>query len=583
MTMPDLTVSLVEGPDDVPTFVDWLKATLSSGRTIAVDTETRSVDELWHPGSHCRLWQVGTSEDGWAIPSREWHALVGWACEQIAKAHNQIIMANAKYDMHTMAREGWALPPWHRVEDVLVLHTLVRAGEEYHNLKGAAVEELGEWAGQGQSTLKTVMKKNGWDWGTIPVDHPALWVYGVMDTCLTVLLWEALLPVPAWYHIEQSYQEICFGMEQRGVLLDEAAVMRADEYWGAQVADLGAQLSALGVTDPLSSKKVDQAFRTLGLEPFAFSEKTGDPSYAKAVLELVADQWDGSAVAEAASLLIRYRQAASWRSLFGAKLLNFVAEDGLVHPSIKTLGARTGRSSITNPPLQIIPHQKITRDMFIPEHGRKLVAVDYSSQEVRVQAALSGDKAMMAFFDGEENDYHQYVADMAGIPRSAAKTVNYARAYGAGVGKLASAAGATAEEMEQYLAEIDRAFPRAIEWKDEVTAEAEASEPFRHVVTPYGRVVRLDEGHEYTQAANSIIQGHGADVLKLAATRLAAAGYSEALVLPVHDEIIAQCPPEEVEQLSRDFEEIMRDDLLPVPLVAEASEPLDRWGDKYDE
>ncbi|MCP5059372.1 MAG: hypothetical protein GY937_21930, partial [bacterium] len=84
-------------------------------------------------------------------------------------------------------------------------------------------------------------------------------------------------------------------------------------------------------------------------------------------------------------------------------------------------------------------------------------------------------------------------------------------------------------------------------------------------------------------AANTIIQGHGADVLKLACCRMAQAGLDEFFVLPVHDEVLFSVPEGAVEEVTRLAVELMEDRLLPVPLTTEASGPLDRWGDKYRE
>jgi len=233
--------------------------------------------------------------------------------------------------------------------------------------------------------------------------------------------------------------------------------------------------------------------------------------------------------------------------------------------------------------MQTIPKDALTRDIFVPRRkGEVLVAADYSSQEVRIMAALSGDEAMISFFEGEGGDYHQYVADLAGIPRQAAKTVNYARAYGAGDGTMARQAGVTEAAMRGYLEQIDAAFPRAMRWKDEVTAQAEQREvaggtPW--VELPYGTILPLDRGKEYTQSANTIIQGHGAGVLKLATIRMKQVGLEEYLVLPFHDEMLVSVPEGDAHHVQSTLVSAMYDNLLRVPLVAEATQPMARFGD----
>lgn len=590
MEVPNLELNLLESHEDIPEFLAWLADALNSGRTLSIDTETASAKEQWLPEipyggrGHCRLWQVGHSEGGWAIPSQDWHALVGHAMQQIVGASNTIVFANVGYDQREFAKEGWPTIPWHRIEDVIPLHRLIRSHMQDHGLKPAAAAELGDWATAGQDELKRVFQEEGYTWETVPTDHPVYWQYGVFDTCLTVLLWEAIAKERTlWYDVEMEYIRIMHGAEARGLRVDEAAVNYAHDVWTSEIDEAAARLAELGMHKPTSDNSVMAAFEALGFEPEDFSKTTGNPSYKKAVLDVMKSI--PGPIGEMAELLMDHRTASAWRNNYGRKLLDFIDSNGLIHPNIQTMKARTLRSSITDPPLQTIPKKPITRDMFIPRRPRhKLWAIDYNSQEIRIMAALSGDKAMIAFFEGDDDDYHSYVANLAGIPRPAAKIVNYARAYGASPDTLARGAKVPTEEMLQYLQQIDDAFPRAMRWKDEITRMAENRsrvDGFPWVELPYGRWAALDEGREFTQAANTVIQGHGADMLKLASVRIASAGYEEAIVLPVHDELLLEFPQGEGEHYAPIVGKIMEDNLLTVPMTTEVTGPLDRWGDAY--
>lgn len=590
MNLSDFGIYRLDTVDDVPVFLDWLVSTLESGQTIAIDTETGSVNDLWvprpFPGTgFCRLWQVGTATEGWAIDCVQWHGLVHEAMSRVAGARNVVAMANAKYDQHVFAKEGWPLVPWHRVDDVVVMHRLSRSWEQRHGLKPAAVAEFGEWAGAGQRALKDLMQDNGWAWDTVPTDSIEYFGYGVMDVCLTVMLREVLIKEQTWwYEVESEYQRLTFEMERRGLLVDMERLAYAESVWRADVERCKEELAIYGFDRPGSNKAVIAAFEQLGFEPQDFSEKTGDPVYNRMVLESL--QSAGEPMASAAKHLIEYRRASKWLSVYGTALRNSIYENDTVHFSVSTMEARTGRSSIKKPgpPLQTIPKHPTPRNCFRARRGHKLWAVDFSSQEIRVQAGLSLDPAMIAFFEGEDNDYHQYVADLAGIPRKAAKVVNYARAYGAGVAKLAQSAGVGEDDMTVYLGQIDAAFPRAIEWKDEVTKLAvsrieEVGYPY--VDLPYGRRAALIEGKEFTTAANTIIQGHGADVLKLAAVRISQAGYEGAMRLPVHDEFLLELPEGDTTS-AFEIAGLMEDHLLPVPLTCDVTGPLDRWGQAHE-
>ena len=135
---------------------------------------------------------------------------------------------------------------------------------------------------------------------------------------------------------------------------------------------------------------------------------------------------------------------------------------------------------------------------------------------------------------------------------------------------------------------MDNAFPGVIRWKEMITAEAEArgaDHPWGvpWVQLPSGRKAPLDRGKEYTQAANTHVQGYGADVFKLACTRMAQAGIDHYLVLPMHDEAVLSVPEEEVERVSAMLPDLMEDHSMLVPLTVSVSDPLDRWGEAYED
>lgn len=587
---PEIQVTRLDGPTDIPDYLSWLHKVLASGQPIAIDTETGSIESLWLElpltgRGHCRLYQIGTDSEAWAIDAQDWHQLVHHTQQLVVEASCQVIFANAHYDQNVFAKEGWPIIPWPRCEDVVVAHRLVRWDHYQHGLKPASAAEFGDWALAGKEELDQVMAENKWTWETVPTDCEEYWFYGGVDVCLTVMLWKALQPeLIDWYHVEMEYLRITWGMIQRGVLIDPPAVIKAHDYWTEALERDGAVLDEMGFSNPASSKVVTRAFRKLGHSPTEFSQKTGDPTYNKVVLAEL--QGLGGKIAQAAEHLIRWRSNNSWRNGYGRKLLGYMDSLNRVHPVINTMQARTGRSAITDPPLQTIPKKAITRNMFIAGAKRKLLAADYDGQEIREQAAMSGDPAMLEFFERAEGKFHSYVSDLVGIPYNAAKTIVYARSYGASSATMARTAHCTVTEMDEHLREMDNTFPGVIRWKEEVTAEAErrASEhpwgvPW--VELPSGRKAPLDRGREYTQTANTHVQGYGADVYKLACTRMAQEGLDEFLVLPMHDEAVLSVPEGDVEQVSGMLRGLMEDHSLRVPLTVSVSEPLDSWGDAY--
>lgn len=585
--MPDCDLWRLDSIHDYQEMLAWLVPVLDSGRPISLDLETESIKEQhsWGRG-YTRLFQIGTDEGGWAIDARDHHAFVGHVIDLVRQATNPVIYANMKFEQHAFLTEGWGAIPWHRCEDVVAMHRLVRSEQQQHGLKPASGEELGSWATEGQDILRKVFRDEGLSWGTIPTTRHEYWAYGIIDTCLTVMLYNSLLPeTPEFYQVEQEYQRLTHGWERTGLLLDPPAVHFADSVWTAKIDSLLQPLHDLGFKKPGSSTAVRDAFKALGHEPEHYSQTTGDPKYDKMVLKLL--QSMGGDIASAAELLVEFRRATTWRNNYGVKLLRFADGNNRIHPSILTSQARTTRSSIVEPPLQTLPKGEITRNMFLPSLARKLWAVDYSSQEIRIMAAMSGDKALIEFFmgDSEESDYHQYVANLAQIPRDTAKTISYARPYGAGTPTMARTAGCSPDQMEIYLRQLDAKFPHIPIWLSANTRAAEAlteSQGWPSVDLPYGITIALEAGSEHTQASNSLIQGHGATVLKLACARLAAAGFEDYMILTVHDEILFDVP-EDVDgaALMVEAAEIMRDDKLRVPLTCDITGPLDRWGQAY--
>ena len=579
------TVSFLDSAEDTVEFMHWLTDVLESERTICLDTETTIDTHIWMPEFHCRLWQIGTSEEAWCIPAQQWHRLIYHAMEKIASARCKVIFANPKFDQHVFFLEGWPEIPWHRVEDVVTYSRLYRSFRNQHGLKYCAGRELGEWAVAGQDELTLYFHKHNCDWSTIPLTAEAYWVYGGMDCIITVLLYEVLADDWTWWcDIEHEYIRIVSGMERRGIKVDRQAVEKLYDKYTVEIDRLALELKALGFSNPSSSKIVQRAFEDMGYEPEHFSELTGDPSYNKMVLKYL-ESLPNPKVASAARYLIEFRHYNAWRNNYTTKLLKFLDKDDILRASINTMQARTGRMSVTDPPLQTIPKAKGPRNLFVAREGHELWAIDYSSQEVRVMAALSGDVAMMNFFDGAGGDYHQYVAELAGIPRSAAKTVNYARAYGAGADTMARTAGCSVGEMEGYLSQIDAAFPRSMQWKDEVTYQAEQrrrNDGYPWVQLPYGRVAALIGGSEFTQGANTEIQGHGADVIKYATCRIAAAGLEQYILLPVHDENVGETPAGEGKEIAHEMARLMEDNKLQVPLTTDITGPMQKWGEGVD-
>lgn len=577
-----ITVDLVHNLEDVPRFMDWLVDRCRRKVRLAIDTETTALHPVtWRRRGFCRLWQVGDTESGWAIPAPEWHRLCHHAMDIIRLSRTRVTMQSARYDLHTCAGEGWPLPDWDVIDDTEIQSKLLRPWATRHGLKPTAVDLLGAWAGTGQDSLRRVFRATGTSWDDIDYTNKVYWAYGVMDTILTNLVWEKMGDPGGWYEIEMEYQRLVYEWEARGLRVDEQHLLTHKQAYGDQLASLEAQLEDLGFHKPRSNKVVEQALRDLGHDPTELTPK-GNVALNKEVMARI--QQAGGPAARAAHLLVEYRRLASWRQVYFEKMLEATV-NGRVHPFIRTMGAKTGRSSITDPPAQTIPKHPLTRGVFVPDPGCELWAVDYDTQELRVFAALANEVPMVETFN-QGGKLHDLVAEMAGVDREIAKILNYARLYGAGLSKLAATTGKSEREMAAIINRIDQRFPAAAAFMAETVRrvrDRREAEGYGYAEVPRSwRRIGVEDDKDYT-ALNYMIQGYGADTLKLAALRLDRAGYSSAVLLPVHDELLLQFPKGEGEEAAREVAKIMTDDNLSVRLTTTAEGPLRRWGDKYQE
>lgn len=601
-------MNYVDSLESAEEMLRWLR---DVSEPLAVDTETGSLFETadkpglqWWAHDFTRLLQFGTRDEGWAIGVREWRSVCHKAMQIVADGRYPVIFHNARHDMHALESDGLPVPAWERVHDTYVLHHLLTPHYR-HALKSIAEVKWGPAATAGQSVLKAQMTENKWNWATVPVDLPAYWAYGILDTILTRRVFDDLEPevktaemYPA-YEREMAVMAILYRAEVRGIRIDLDYTERLQNEWIVEAAALKAQLEAAGIKNPRSNQAVEQALREVGWEPDEFTD-TGLAKLDKVILKQLSEHPTFGPVAVP---LIRYKRIDKWNTVYLQKFLRDADADSRIHPSINTLQARTGRMSVTGPPFQTLPSgdPSIRNCVLSYEEGHSLYMVDFQAQEARLfvndaqdwelaQVILSGSDLYTHFAQAV---YQDPSIDKSDPRRVTIKVMTLAMMYGAGVPKLALATGLSEAEVADTLRRLFDAYPSiptltgdsAIGGSNrgmfaEAALKRYAEEGLCYVLSTGGRRFSMEPSESY-KATNGRMQSSGADILKQALVRLDAAGLSDYIVMPVHDEIVFSIPTTEGDAIATECERLMRDDSFYVPLEVEMSGPYERWGAKY--
>jgi len=293
------------------------------------------------------------------------------------------------------------------------------------------------------------------------------------------------------------------------------------------------------------------------------------------------------------SLLMEYRELAKLENTYLDTLPALVnPRTGRLHTSFNQHVASTGRLASSDPNLQNIPIRrelgKEIRRGFIPETGWTLLAADYSQIELRLLAHLSHDPAFVEAFNAGGDIHRQTAAIIFGVPidqvtgemRARAKTINFATIYGQGAFALSRQLKIEHAEAKAF---IETYFERFAGVRNFLDASVEDARGRGFVETIFKRRRYIPELQDRNfnirafgerLAQNSPIQGSAADLIKVAMIRLhhalADSKMKSRMLLQVHDELVFECPPEELEMLRTLVQHEMTTAVkLDVPLVVD--------------
>ena len=602
--LQDVQLHLIDNVDKAREFLSWL-GERRPHNAIAIDTETGELPggvrdhalSPWH--GQLRLVQVGDGKQGWAIPWKQWS---GVFYEAMDKFDGPIVCHNIAFEARWFdIQSDWKLP-WHRAHDSMIMAHIIDP------LGSGALKRLAALHVEGravalQESLDIELIKNGWTWGTVPTNFQPYWAYGALDTVLTMRIWEMFYekcgpggPYNKAYELEMAARRIVTRMEINGARIDlDYSRRKYDELtqysesvksWAKQTYN-GASIT--------SNMQLVRLFEGLGAEITEFTP-TGNKAVTKDQLKLLTITGSDE-VKKLAEITLKQRKADKLANTY---FLNFINDNvnGFVHPSVKTLGARTSRMSIQNPALQTLPKGDDTvRTAFIPkDEDHVIITSDLDQVEFRMFASLSNDPNLVSLFnraDATGSDpfteigreiYNDPSMQRSDKRRNLIKGTVYGRLYGAGVAKQALTAGVAENQMRTVSDAFDTRFPGMALFQKQIEDAGMRrlrAEGQGYVYTWTGRRLPCDEDRVYT-LVNYLIQGGAAEVFKSNLIKLDQADLTELLIVPVHDEIVLNAPRKDAQEIMKVVKECMTTrEGWSVPLTAGIDGPMENWGEKY--
>jgi DNA polymerase-1 len=583
----------VESVADAVAFKSWLGQRREG--PLGIDTETGGLSPY---NTRLRTIQFGDRHHGWTIP---WPTWGGLALEAFREYEGTYSAHNAPFDWQFVAEHTGYEIPWERLDDTL---TMARLGDPTRDnrLKPLNRRFVDPTAALGQSELDDGMKANGWGWDTVPLDFPPYWIYASLDPVETVHLFPHLHSAvqdtcPEAYSLERAANRLCTGMMRAGMLIDVPYVEKSITDFDAKSSQIRDWLkSAHKITSPKSSAQIARAFENLGqaipTNREFWTEKNA-PKFDKDSLAFYAEHGENTAVQQLAQYIRAVRHIEDIRDRYSAKFLELRDASNVLHCNINTMGARTGRMSVSDPALQQLPRDdKMIRGSFIPRPGHVFISCDLDQVEARLLAHLSGDEGLIQAFheaDTTGPDFFTLVArTLYGDPslikddprRQLTKNSVYAKAYGGGTEKIAMTSGASIDHVRYFEQMFNTRFPGMKRLMNKLEHEAkQGNGPSGRggVYLEDGRFLPCDKGKEYT-CLNYLIQGTAAIYMKRCLVNLDAAALTPMLRLPIHDEILLEAPADQAEEIMKTVEDCMTDRThYRVPLTAGGKVLTERW------
>jgi len=559
---------------------------LSKYDEISIDLETKDPD-LKTKGSSAMRGQgdvvgIAIAVKNWAGyypiahesgPNMPRKKVLSWF-QDVLKTKADKIFHNAIYDMCWIHRLG--LTVHGTIVDTMIMASLVDENRFRYDLNSVANDYTG--MGKNESALKEAAKEWGVDAKAEMYKLPAIYVgeYAERDAEVTLALWQELKKeidhqdLHSIVELEQKVFPCILDMKIKGVRVSEKQVESLEYKFKKKYNSFIKRIhDDTGIYPEVwAAKSIESVCKKLNIDDFDRTEKTNKPSFTKNYLKKHKNPVLRS--------LNSARELDKLSNTFLKSIKNYVYK-GRIHADIHQLrgdfgGTVTGRLSYSKPNLQQLPNYTNIgmgiRSIFMPEKDHRWGCFDYSQQEPRlvVHYALAtlgttGVASIAEAYNEEDSatDFHKMVADITGMPRREAKTINLGLFYGMGKARLQAQLGVTEQRAKELLDTYHQKVPFI---KQLIYHTMDRAQQRGWIRTILGRRCRFDKWEPRTfgmhkpqtfeeaslehgsgnikraftyKALNKLIQGSAADMTKQAMVNLREAGIIP--MIQVHDEL----------------------------------------------
>ena len=496
--------------------------------------------------------------------------VLSWLQDICNQEETKFIFHNAMYDICWLRSAGVIVKG--KIIDTMIAASLIDENRLSYQLNFLSKHYIG--FGKDESILNAAAKEYGLDPKKDLWRLPALFVgqYAERDAESTLKLWKKLetelYQQELWdiFNLETRLFPCLVNMRFKGVRVDLDKADKIKKYLIDRENKILKDIKDLtGIDVEIhAARSIAKAFDKLKL-PYDRTEKSKEPSFTKNFLQNHPHKLP-KAIAEA-------RELNKAHSTFIDSITKH-SVNGRIHADINQIrsdagGTVTGRFSMSNPNLQQIPARHpelgpLIRSIFIPEQNHTWGSFDYSQQEPRILVHyaklqnLNGVDEIVNAYKAGDADFHQVVADMAGIERKQAKTINLGLMYGMGKNKLMAELGLMKDSAEKLIKQYHTKAPFVKQLMDNVSRKANDRGKIR---TLLGRACHFDlwqpvqfgvfkplpleqARKEYDEplkraftykALNKLIQGSAADMTKKSMVAL----YENGIIphIQIHDEV----------------------------------------------